>query len=430
MPTTPTINGSGAHQVNPGGLYPGTRSTRTSERTLPRSIVNSSERAPACAARDPRSRNPANDTPRRSLPSRRSRRSPTASELASAPGDDRSRSTIGYDCSSGADDTQNGATTKSPRTPWNTVMTKPNTQTGSSVPISSQSTADSRCRGRGGAGGGRDAVATEGARSGVERRAQVRASAPRAATQRASPNRSHRSRHRTSRRARLTPRTQRTVRGARPRIPRRSGARRGCRGCRTGNASCLLLPWWTTTPCADFGRSAVLLRGVVGDVGCGKCVAARLPHLPQPTSPISLQRTLATGACPALVRGAAPRVCWGFEAGRIAPRRRHTCALPNLRQRLPNSATPVCLLSPKATESSDPAAVQRVVHGLDDDRDLNLAAERQTAVRAGRRLCSTQSNVHQRDEIVDSTVSMPLQSPTHDGGTCSMSNTPAPFVPA
>jgi hypothetical protein len=53
---------------------------------------------------------------------------------------------VGYDCSFGADDTQNGATTKSPRTPWTTVMTMPNTQTGSSVPSSSQSTAASRCR--------------------------------------------------------------------------------------------------------------------------------------------------------------------------------------------------------------------------------------------------------------------------------------------
>src|SRR5262245_9470222 len=161
----PTMNGSGAHQVVPEKPYPDARGTWTSERTPPRSIVTSNERAPACAACEQRTKNPANDTPRRSSSSRRSRRSPTARGLASAPGDDRTRNTIGYDCSSGADDTQNGGNTKSPRTPWTTDMTKPNTQTGRSVPSSSQSTAASRCRGRGGAGGtsaggGRDAAAT------------------------------------------------------------------------------------------------------------------------------------------------------------------------------------------------------------------------------------------------------------------------------
>src|SRR5262249_17289940 len=84
----------------------------------------------------------------------------------------RTRNTTGYDCSSGADDTQNGGNTKSPRTPWTTDMTKPNTQTGRSVPSSSQSTAASRCRGRGGPGGtaagsGRDAVARSGRAAGA-----------------------------------------------------------------------------------------------------------------------------------------------------------------------------------------------------------------------------------------------------------------------
>ncbi len=68
MPTMPTMNGSGAHQIIPSGPNPGTSGTRTSERTLPRSIVSSSERAPACAACDQRRTNPANDTPPRSMP--------------------------------------------------------------------------------------------------------------------------------------------------------------------------------------------------------------------------------------------------------------------------------------------------------------------------------------------------------------------------
>src|SRR5262249_56339903 len=87
------------------------------DRALPRSIVNRRGGAPACAACDQRWINPNWDMPRRSLESKRSRRSPTASGLACPLGDDQLCATTGYDCRSAADAAQDGATTKSPRTP-------------------------------------------------------------------------------------------------------------------------------------------------------------------------------------------------------------------------------------------------------------------------------------------------------------------------
>jgi hypothetical protein len=146
VPPRMTPTAKHAHQgAFPGGKnWPGTRATPTSERTLPRSIVNRSERAPACAACDQRWINPKWDMPRRSLESKRSRRSPTASGLACPLGDDQLRATTGYDCRSAADAAQNGATTKSPRTPCTTDTTRAIRTTGSEVPSRSQSMAASR----------------------------------------------------------------------------------------------------------------------------------------------------------------------------------------------------------------------------------------------------------------------------------------------
>ena len=88
-----------------------------------------------------------------------------------------------------------------------------------------------------------------------------------------------RSRRRTSRRARSPRHTRRTPPRARPRIPRRSGARRGCRGHRTGSASRVFSPAVTTTTGANVGT----LRGwgTVGQQEPGNWRGATIGNRPE-----------------------------------------------------------------------------------------------------------------------------------------------------
>ena len=95
----------------------------------------------------------------------------------------------------------------------------------------------------------------------------------------------HRSRRRTSRRARSTPRTRHTARRERPRIPRKSGARRGCRGDRTGSAWRVFSAAISTTAGGHAGR----LVGQHDESGRPAPVATRPSAAP--TAPQSLRET-------------------------------------------------------------------------------------------------------------------------------------------
>jgi hypothetical protein len=59
-----------------------------------------------------------------------------------------------------------------------------------------------------------------------------------------------------------------------------------------------------------------------------------------------------------------------------------------------------------------------VVHGLDDDRDVDIAAERKPAIRARAGLYLPSATPTSVTRSATSTLSVPWQSPTHDTATC------------